>query len=68
MKINCPDCERQIPAADVNIQTSLARCTGCDSVFNITEVVGVSEIQQRWVQEEVGGCVLVGPGWSVALR
>ncbi len=36
MKIRCESCDREIPSYDVNIKKLVARCKGCQSVFNIS--------------------------------
>src|SRR5690348_8392006 len=37
MQLHCPDCGRSIPANDVNVQTGLAKCSVCGSVFNVSQ-------------------------------
>ena len=37
MKVYCPDCGAQIPAEDLDLQTLLARCRKCDSVFSFAD-------------------------------
>jgi hypothetical protein len=34
MQLRCRSCERQILAEDINIQLGIAKCQGCNSVFN----------------------------------
>lgn len=36
-QVHCPNCNRVIPAADINIVALLAKCAGCDSVFNLSQ-------------------------------
>ncbi|MEQ8763870.1 MAG: hypothetical protein RL885_08085 [Planctomycetota bacterium] len=43
MRITCPQCRLEIPAEDVHLDTSLAKCRRCDSVFDFTEQVPRSE-------------------------
>jgi hypothetical protein len=33
MRVTCPNCAADIPAADVELTTRLAKCRGCDEVF-----------------------------------
>ncbi len=40
MQVACTTCGRTIPATDVNIERLVARCTGCDSVFDISAQFG----------------------------
>jgi hypothetical protein len=40
MDIKCPHCGRAIPAADVNVQTSIAKCSACGAVFGFAGQVG----------------------------
>jgi predicted Zn finger-like uncharacterized protein len=37
MNLFCPDCGALIVASDVNVQTGLAKCAKCNSVFNIAQ-------------------------------
>lgn len=39
MRLYCPDCGSAIPADDMNLDTALAKCRGCDSVFSFKEAV-----------------------------
>lgn len=39
MPIQCVECGRDIPAADVNLDTALAKCTGCNAVFGIMDQI-----------------------------
>ncbi|MCA9249851.1 MAG: hypothetical protein R3E58_20645 [Phycisphaerae bacterium] len=39
MRIHCPSCGIQIPASDVNIDTAIAKCMGCNSVFGIKDAI-----------------------------
>lgn len=39
MPIQCVECGREIPAADVNLDTALAKCTGCNAVFGIMDQI-----------------------------
>lgn len=34
-KINCPSCSSETPAADINIQDKIAKCSSCNVVFSI---------------------------------
>ena len=55
MKIHCPNCDRPIPAADVDLSTRLAKCRGCDEVFPLeglpatpaTSATGSSGVPER---------------------
>jgi hypothetical protein len=35
--VHCPECGAQIAADDLNIQTFMARCRACDSVFSFAD-------------------------------
>jgi hypothetical protein len=39
MRVKCVSCKKEIPAEDVNLDTSLAKCRGCHAVFDFTEQV-----------------------------
>lgn len=47
MKISCPYCSRSIPAEDVNLATSLAKCTGCDHVFSFAEHLSPAKAPEK---------------------
>ena len=68
VKIHCPDCQHMVPAADINIQTSLARCLNCDSVFNIQAQMGAVEAHQEEVGLPKGICAEVAGGALVIER
>lgn len=40
MQIHCPSCRSKVPAEDVNLERVLARCRGCQSVFDFGDQVG----------------------------
>ncbi len=37
MQICCKSCDRIIPAADVNIERAIAKCSDCDAVFSFAD-------------------------------
>ena len=37
-QIWCPNCDRQVPAADVNIVEMVGKCVGCDHIFSIRDL------------------------------
>ncbi len=39
MDIKCPHCSRTITAADINVQTSIAKCGYCNAVFGFADKV-----------------------------
>lgn len=47
MDIRCQRCDAQIPAGDVNIRTSIAKCNACDAVFNIEKQLGTDNDGRR---------------------
>ncbi len=47
MDIRCQRCDANIPAGDVNIRTSIAKCNACDAVFNIEGQVGTDRDERR---------------------
>jgi len=36
-KINCPSCEKEVPAVDLNIHDKVGKCVGCNVLFPIKE-------------------------------
>ena len=38
MRISCPDCGKPVGADDVSLDRRIAKCRGCDSVFELTEL------------------------------
>lgn len=45
MQIRCPECELKLAADNVNIDTMLAKCTACDTVFTFADQI--SNDQER---------------------
>ncbi len=39
MDIKCPHCSRTVPAENINIQTSIAKCGSCNAVFGFADKV-----------------------------
>ncbi|VTR96324.1 serine threonine protein kinase : Serine/threonine protein kinase OS=Pleurocapsa sp. PCC 7327 GN=Ple7327_4456 PE=4 SV=1 [Gemmata massiliana] len=39
MKVNCPCCSAQVPAANFNLETGWAKCEGCQELFALAQVV-----------------------------
>jgi hypothetical protein len=37
MQIRCPRCDETVPAEDINLDTQIAKCTGCDELFSIAQ-------------------------------
>lgn len=40
MKLSCPDCQKPVPANDVNIKLGIGKCLACDAVFSLADQVG----------------------------
>jgi hypothetical protein len=47
MKISCPNCSRTIPAADVALDKGWAKCTACDEVFRLADLVEGYPAEER---------------------
>jgi hypothetical protein len=43
MKIHCTSCGTAIPAADIHLETTLAKCRQCDTVFSFAQAAGVRQ-------------------------
>lgn len=41
MKLPCPDCQKPVPAEDVNIKLGIAKCMACDAVFSVADQLGI---------------------------
>lgn len=41
MKLTCPDCQKPVPAADVNIKLGVGKCMACDAVFAVADQLGM---------------------------
>jgi hypothetical protein len=39
MKVRCPGCSTQIPAANINLETGWAKCSECQELFPLDQVV-----------------------------
>lgn len=55
-KINCPSCENEVAADNVNLQNSIAKCSSCNVIFSIQEEVDniktKKEIKQQTLRPE----------------
>ncbi len=40
MKLTCPDCQKPVPAEDVNIKLGVGKCLACDAVFSLADQMG----------------------------
>ncbi len=50
MEIKCTSCGARIPADDVNLERMVAKCRGCNSVFDFSEQIasaGAASVQRR---------------------
>jgi hypothetical protein len=73
MKLNCPNCGRSIPAEDVNIALAIAKCSGCDQVFNFAKEVGLPALRPdsktpvpmppKFTVEELGSELVIRWSW-----
>jgi len=50
-KITCPACATNIPADDLNIKTSIAKCNSCDGIFSFQEEANRLSNEQSISQE-----------------
>lgn len=39
MRLNCPDCKKDIKAADINLEKMMAKCSHCHSLFKFDEKI-----------------------------
>lgn len=76
MTIRCVECDREIPAADVNLDTALAKCTACNAVFGIMDQVQGTTVAlpasgprpivsqpDRFTVEDSGGSLRISFRW-----
>lgn len=47
MDIFCPNCLNKIEADSINVQTDLAKCNNCGSVYKLSEIVDLSKYQNE---------------------
>jgi len=47
MPLDCPHCRRSISPGDINVQTSIAKCSSCGAVFGWTDLVGGAQTAAR---------------------
>ncbi len=47
MKIYCPACNSEIKAEDINLGEKVAKCGGCNNVFNFAEQISVSNLSSQ---------------------
>ena len=46
IQLNCPRCQHEIPAEDINIDKALAKCKNCNNVFSFQEEIN-SPLRRR---------------------
>jgi len=51
-KVNCPSCSEQVPADNLNLQNSVAKCGTCNVIFSIEEDMG-SLASKKKIKQEV---------------
>ena len=47
MQLDCPHCGRTIPAEDINVQTTIAKCSKCSAVFGFADLVPGAQAAYR---------------------
>jgi hypothetical protein len=47
MKLQCPDCQKPVPAQDVNIKLGVGKCLACDAVFSLVDQIGTPMFAKR---------------------
>jgi len=50
-KITCPSCATDVSAANLNIQTNIAKCTSCNGIFSFRNHVEKLSLQNKISQE-----------------
>lgn len=54
MKIHCPSCNAAIPAADIHLETAMAKCRQCDAVFSFARepdtVPFTGQQNEKWLK------------------
>ena len=50
-KITCPSCATDVSAANLNIQTNIAKCTSCNGIFSFSNHVEKLSLQNKISQE-----------------
>ncbi|MBU2103067.1 MAG: hypothetical protein KKF80_06690, partial [Candidatus Omnitrophica bacterium] len=58
MKVYCPSCNKEVNATEMNITTSIAKCTGCNNVFNFSSQVppSVATVERPRLAIQPKGC------------
>ena len=41
LQLKCPNCSADISPADINVAIDVAKCSSCDNIFRVSELVGV---------------------------
>jgi hypothetical protein len=54
MQVQCSTCRSKLPAEDVNIDTVLAKCRSCNSVFDFSDQVRLEKIPETKVKRDRG--------------
>lgn len=47
MELICPNCQRNIPAAEVNVQTDVAKCSACESIYRASDLVETQHLEEN---------------------
>lgn len=55
-KVTCPSCDKEVDADNINLQNSLAKCGGCNSIFSIEKDIEIlktsEEVKQEFIRPE----------------
>lgn len=73
MKLTCPDCQKHVSAADVNIKLGIAKCLACDAVFSLVDQIGQplrslrnslpATAPKHWMVEDFGSELTIRWRW-----
>ncbi len=69
MKVNCPSCQREIPAVDINIQSAIAKCSACDEYFTLASIrAGVAHEMQKPLVPQPSEIMLIREGNTLVIQ
>lgn len=47
MELVCPNCQRNIPVSEVNVQADVAKCTACESIYRASDLVETHHLEEN---------------------
>lgn len=69
--IYCPNCDRKVPVANINLGDMVGMCSGCDHMFSVRDMLDSGAIEERepsrpsgvTIEKDVAGQLLIKRTW-----